>query len=100
RHRKHAVRHRTVFAGDDRDHAVQRARPGYVEADGLAVADGAAKDAADERVRMVEIRGVARPPGDFLDPCVQRPPPPLRTPLVRAHDADSAAARTDSMIFT
>ena len=38
--RQHAVSVRTVVAGDHRDHAVERARLGYVQSNDVAVTDG------------------------------------------------------------
>ena len=70
--RQHAVSVRAVVAGDDRDHAVERARLGDVEPDDVGVAYRAAKDASDQRVGVVEIGRVARLAGDFLDAVDER----------------------------
>ena len=70
--RQHAVSVRAVVAGHHREHAVERARLADVEPDDLAVADRAAEDAADQRVGMVEIGGIAGAAGDLLDAVDQR----------------------------
>jgi hypothetical protein len=94
-----------ILPGDDRDDARQRARPGNIDAQDATVAHGAAEDAPDECVGVIEIRGIARAPGHLLDAVDERDAAPADRRLlvavpVRAHGGDSAAARTDSMIFT
>ena len=103
RDRKHAVGERAILAGDHREHAVERARLGDVEAQDFAVAHRAAQDAADEGAGVIEIGGVERAAGDLLDAIDQRHTV-ARNLCVRAscsgHDTVSTAALTDSMIFT
>ncbi len=70
--RQHAVSVRTIVAGDDRDHAVERSRLGDVEPDDIRVADRAAKDAADQRIGMIEIGRVAGLAGDLVDAVDER----------------------------
>ena len=101
--RQHAVGVRAIVAGDDGDDAVERARLGDVEPEYVGVAHRTAEDASGQRVGMVEIRRVAGLAGNFfnaVDEWNARPFCRARLIGSRRHDADSAAACTDSMIFT
>ena len=101
--RQHAVGVRAVVAGDDRHHALERARLGHVEPNDVAVADRAAQDAPDQRVGVVEVGGVAGAAGDLVDAVDQRHAAARELAVgdrVGGHVRVSAAALTDSMIFT
>jgi hypothetical protein len=94
---------RAIVAGYDGENAVERACLGDVEPLDLAMADRTAEDAPDQRIGMIEVRGVARASGDLLDAVDQRDPAAQRAGLhlyVGAHDGASATARTASMILT
>jgi len=82
---------------------LHRAGLGDVDADDLGMANGAAQDAADKRVGMIEIGGVAGASRHLLDAVDQRNFAPFGTADIdrRGHDAAMpAAARTDSRILT
>src|SRR6516164_7026632 len=93
----------TILAGHDSYDAVKRARLGNIEADDLAVAAGAAEDARRQCVGDFEIGSITCSPGDLLQ-AVNQWHPGARGARVAirtgAHDGISAAALTDSMIFT
>ena len=61
--------------------------------------DRAAQDAADQRVRVIEIGGVAGASGDLVDAVDQRHAAQSRRGI-GAHGRVSAAVFTDSTIFT
>jgi hypothetical protein len=101
--RQHAVSVRTVIAGDDRRHAGKRARLGNVQPNDFSVADRAAQNAPDQSVGMVEIGGIAGAPGDLFHAIDQRNAAARELAgcdRSGRHDVASAAALTDSMIFT
>jgi hypothetical protein len=60
------------LAGHDSHNAVERARLGQVETEDFAMAHGAAKDATDQCIRLLEVRRVACAPGDLLDAVDER----------------------------
>ena len=101
--RQDTVGVRAIVAGHDGYHAVERARLRDVEPDDLAVAYRAAQNAADQRVGMIEVRSVACAAGDLVDAVDQRHARARDSAVddwIGGHEAASAAACTDSMIFT
>ena len=91
----------TVCAGHHGDDPVERARLGNIETKDLAVAHWTSKNAADQGVGMFEICRVMRAPGDLLNAVDERQAAASGIIVpVRGHDAMSAAAFTDSIIFT
>ena len=101
--RQHTIGVKTVIAGQHRENAVECTGLCNVEPDNLAVAHRTAKDAPDQRIGMGEIGRIGGAAGHFLHAVDQRNTAPRHARpggRGRRHDAVSAAAWTNSMIFT
>ncbi len=106
RDRDDAVRDGAVVTSHHGDDPGQGARRGDVDAADACVRERAAQDRAYVRAARGEVRGVARAAGDLLHAVDQRLAQAhagegtTRSGLGRLHRVASAAAWTDSMIFT
>lgn len=101
--REYAVGVRAVVAGHNCDHAIQRPGLAYIEPDDVGMAERAAEDASNESVAVVKIRRIAGLAGHLFDAVNERNARTFREVcLIRScrHDVNSAAACTNSMIFT
>ena len=115
----HPIGNGAVVSGDDCAHSGQRACTGGIDAKNSRVRDRAAQNRADERIAAFDVGSETRAAGDLLDAIDQRLAhadrairPHERTGPVRHRDSPrsqpwladslraSAAACTDSMIFT
>jgi hypothetical protein len=94
---------RAIVASHDRKDSLKRARLGNIQPNDFSVADRAAENASDQSVGMVEIGGIAGASGDLFNAIDQRNAAARELAgcdRIGRHDVASAAALTDSMIFT
>ena len=110
RDRNDAVRRAEFLARDHGADTGNRERTAGVDRADEGMGDRAATDQADQGLAHGQVGGVARPPGDFLDPVHQRRAladrmggrrgRALQRGRVALHGPPPAAASTDSMILT